>query len=1548
MSDGQIVGTVVGAVIGFVGSGFNPAGAVKGAYWGYTAGSMIDPPPGPHTEGPRLNDRAVQVSEEGAPLPEVFGTVRLAGNVIWSSGLEEIATEDEQGGGSGGGGATMTSYSYRTDAAIALCAGEIAGIRRIWADTKLIYDNSDTASIPTLLASSARFADLRVYTGSETQTADPLIQAIEGAANTPAFRGIAYVVLEDMELADFGNRLPNFSFEVVNTGTPGAFAYDSKCDDLQQGDGHRISCGYADADGLWVWRISSEWLTSAEVHVYLYLIPFGSTQSQLVKSYPVTLPSSAPGYTPSMTHLVHGQADRPCIAIPFVASPNEGLVLIFEDGTQYTVSAPLTVGYGAYAFALVGNVCFWVQGYDANYKLWRHVLGAASGTQIVMPWAVSNTTYRLAVDASRLIVPVQKLSPSEPRLLQFNTETGALEKDVLASGEKAWLNSGLTLTDGAIDFVYHTGPGYWYKLTELDGTSILQSVLPSTPNTWVSQSPIYDWCLFDRGQVQGIWYSYYNVTARAGWFTSGRFSQAGANLQSVCESLCASAGLSAGQYDMSALSADTVRGYTLSRPMAMRAALEPLQTAYAWDAVEVDGKLKAVKRGGAVAATLGENDLGAAEQPGSVTLDLTRNNAIELPSEVQVSYSDLDNDYQAGTQYARSLTAAHTNISQVSLPLVMTSQEAARLADTLLQNARYAGRFSLSFACTYAQARLVPADVVSLPGAGVTWRARIVQVDLGMPGLVNVQAVPELVTLYTSPAAGSEATIPAQEIIAGGLSKLMLLDCCLLRDADNEPGWYATMAGYATAWPGGLVYKSNDAGATWAQALAFHSSQFATQGQAKTVLPTADCRVWDKANTLNVALLGGKTLSSTTEANLLNGANSALLGAPGRWELIQFLNATLEADGSYTLRDLLRGRKGTEHAAASHAIYDGFVLLSTTTMQEMDVTAAEIGAERQIKYLTAGDALEAAAATGYTYTGERLKPLAPVLIGGARNPDGTYAVKWARRDRIDGDWHDYHDVPMSEAVEAYTLDIYDTAFSQYILTTTSSSQSATIIGQTIPTPECVFTFSSGAQSATLQSYPDVPFRFIGTDLVGCIKSTILKIDAYKINSSGTTYTKSIADWITHTLNSAAFSIKTGVTYYSGGVHSAGWEIDVDVAEPSSVLTSSDVAIQAIRDHRDSPTNIFLLSGRSARLVYASAGATGGLKSLGRIESSVHVLDVANITDANPLTTTRYAVYDFYAGESTQLDSAATNNWALPTVTNYPAAGFGVSARDPIYGVAFGSLLYVISIGPDSTWGTSGKTLDITNILNAHLAGVAATMAFRTRRYTISGSTLTQLDDRKGLARADRINATQGIEWLDNTMAVINAGTGSVVSSVSMGYPVACVAGDWVVGNVFYSLDLNGTLRKHSSAGTVLASYALGISVTGLQEAIYVSSDYVYVLISGGSTWYRGDKSLSTVHVIDTTGEFTINAPGEVYPASQGGVSYATNTLYARPDSANLLFVPAVKETGGVNYTVTVTPTAPLFTDDTNVVGLPSAGIGVRVAQISAITGPGHYGQGVIT
>ena len=66
--------------------------------------------------------------------------------------------------------------------------------------------------------SKAQAGNVRFYYGTRTQLADPTIVEVEGpvvgAANVVAFRNIAYMFIEDLELTDFGNLVPNFQFVV--------------------------------------------------------------------------------------------------------------------------------------------------------------------------------------------------------------------------------------------------------------------------------------------------------------------------------------------------------------------------------------------------------------------------------------------------------------------------------------------------------------------------------------------------------------------------------------------------------------------------------------------------------------------------------------------------------------------------------------------------------------------------------------------------------------------------------------------------------------------------------------------------------------------------------------------------------------------------------------------------------------------------------------------------------------------------------------------------------------------------------------------------------------------------------------------------------------------------------------------------------------------------------------------------------------------------------------------------------------------------------------
>jgi len=206
----QTAGGIVGGLLG------GPIGAAIGGAIGGAIGSAADAVllsrvgqgGGARriTQGPRLKDLDGISATEGAPIPRLYGRARLGGQVIWATRLEEepvysvTRPRGGKGGGSRGKAAVDVSYRYYANVAIGLCEGPVAMVRRVWADGKPL-DLTDVT--------------MRLHSGEEDQPPDPLIVAKQGVGGTPAYRGLAYVVIERLPLADFGNRLPQLNFEVV-------------------------------------------------------------------------------------------------------------------------------------------------------------------------------------------------------------------------------------------------------------------------------------------------------------------------------------------------------------------------------------------------------------------------------------------------------------------------------------------------------------------------------------------------------------------------------------------------------------------------------------------------------------------------------------------------------------------------------------------------------------------------------------------------------------------------------------------------------------------------------------------------------------------------------------------------------------------------------------------------------------------------------------------------------------------------------------------------------------------------------------------------------------------------------------------------------------------------------------------------------------------------------------------------------------------------------------------------------------------------------------
>ncbi|MEM1273863.1 MAG: glycoside hydrolase TIM-barrel-like domain-containing protein [Pseudomonadota bacterium] len=197
--------SAAGAAVGssFSGSILGLSGAAIGRAVGATVGRVIDQhllgQGSAPVETGRIDRYRLSGVGEGTPVATTQGRMRLGGQVIWSTHFLERS--ETTGGGKGAPQQPeTTSYSYSVSLALALCEGEILSVGRIWADGTLVEKDA---------------INLRVYRGTDDQLPDPKIEAVEGAGEVPAYRGMAYVVIEDLQLNPYGNRVPQFSFEVV-------------------------------------------------------------------------------------------------------------------------------------------------------------------------------------------------------------------------------------------------------------------------------------------------------------------------------------------------------------------------------------------------------------------------------------------------------------------------------------------------------------------------------------------------------------------------------------------------------------------------------------------------------------------------------------------------------------------------------------------------------------------------------------------------------------------------------------------------------------------------------------------------------------------------------------------------------------------------------------------------------------------------------------------------------------------------------------------------------------------------------------------------------------------------------------------------------------------------------------------------------------------------------------------------------------------------------------------------------------------------------------
>ncbi len=963
-------------------------GAVAGSFFGmpqlgWMAGVMLAGVADPtviRTEGPRLADLKVQTATWGKMIPIVYGRARIAGNVIWSTDIRETRHTEEAG--KGGPQQESVQYTYAADIAVSLCAGPIFGVRRIWANNKLIYNNDPSAGPQTLLENDRN--DIFIYTGSETQLPDPTIEAAKGVGNVPAYRGQAYIVLTDFQLADYGNRIPNFEFEVVQQGVAqgtrqvgNSFDTGIDFDAYSVIEKKRLVLSVEDG----VMRVCRRGLSYLSEGVSVLSLDGRYLGKDYFRLREFILQSVFPGligFTDSFHFHVGWHIGRP--------SPNVNF-----HWTQLFINAQE-----------------WRPSQFAPNEI---VLGASlsADNKVIMLFT------RFFVDA------VGNLS-SGGNWYQFKTDKTLIRSGTVSTVPFDWQNlepSGQKwyATKGKIclesDPNYFWGVQWSYAtLYKIEQNNTITSLFAGPLSTsWIDGVSYAD---------NGTVITYHEPDYFRAYTRIPSVSPTTVPLKDIVIDQCQRAGIAAADVDAATLT-DAVTGFIVPSQASARANLMPLQKTFFFDAVESEGKLKFRKRGGAAAAIISFDDLAAQNAPASAEaepLAITRMQEADLPVSMAVRYYDAEGDYQVGTEHTRRLIAQSSQQVSEELAVVMARNKAAQVTEVLMYDAHVARTgFQLQVAPKYAY--LEPIDVIVVQTPTTNYRMRIVKkTDDG--GLIRLDAVADDASVYTSAASGASQFAVQSSLGTPGVTKIDFLDIPILRDTDNDAGLYIAMTGYLDTWKGAVLYRAND-GLSFVAVGTVQNR--CTMGIATTTLGGWTGRNFvDESSVVEVSILQG-TLSSVPWLDLLNGANLALLGN----EIIQFRTATLIAPNKYRLIGMLRGRFGTEGSAATHATGERFVLLGQSGTLRVNEGNSAINAVRYYKAVSAGLKLAKTGAYPFSNTARGLKPLRPVHFFATRLPNNDWHLRWVRRTRVDGTWRDQVDAALGEATESYELEIMNGA-----------------------------------------------------------------------------------------------------------------------------------------------------------------------------------------------------------------------------------------------------------------------------------------------------------------------------------------------------------------------------------------------------------------------------------------------------------------------------------------------------------------------------------------
>lgn len=1001
---------VLGVAGAFVGSFFGPMGAQLGFALGSALGASMAP--AQKQQGPRLNDLKVTDTDYGQPIPYVQGHPAIAGQVWWASDRREIATTTTQGGKGGGPSVESTSYSYEVDILYGLTDNIIAGVTRIWLNGKLVWSRLSsltyespagqttiTTSAATIVASDTTdlWRRMTVYTGAIDQLPDPTYEAAVGTANAPAYRGRGSVFIEGLQLGSSG-QLPNLTFEVAtsvgaDTGVVdivGTLGTDYRKwgpivldDDGINAHTRTWATPYAGV-GVDAKRLNYDGTLDIVAHYNIWTTGWPVLSQNINTDTPILISLKAPS-SPTNVWELYGPLGQPTA---FEVPETDNFCASYRRNVLHVTCVTGVVR-----------------------KVYRYVGGAITGTSS----ALAANGMAIASDGIYIYV----LNTTGDAIYQMDATTLApvatLTVPAAAAGNDRVVlmneRDELYFAAAAALWRYDAAGASWTSVNAALGNARISNQISAVTTRHAMRGDVlYTFATDTSGsQVGGTVYA----AAPAGPLVNE-------TLQNVVSRLCIRAGMSASWFDVTALASITkpVRALAVSQVSNTRVVIELLMAAYFFEAVLSD-KLYFRPRGGASVATIPYADLGASSDPGGAAelLALRAANDIELPAQIALSYINVDRDYQTDTQFSDRLISSATTTATVQMALGFNGSEAKGIANAMVMD-QITSWLTTKIALLQAYASLEPTDPVTVIAAdGTSLRMRLVKKsEIG--GVHEFDAVLDDATVLTHSGVTMVDVVPSIGLSQPAGSVLQLMDIPILRDADNDVGFYVAVKGNGTPYPGAAVLASRD-DVDYAEVARVTES--AVLGTCTTTLPDwLGGNVFDEVSTVSVDV-GLGTLASVTRDQVLDaGANACLIGS----EILQFRDVALVGGGVYKLSGLLRGRRGTESFMTGHAASETFVVLQPRGLRRIEMQTLDIGVSKFYKALTLGRRIGSTAGKVLILQSIGSKPFSPVDLRAARDPSTSdITITWSRRTRLSKNFSN-GTVPLGEASESYEIVIY--------------------------------------------------------------------------------------------------------------------------------------------------------------------------------------------------------------------------------------------------------------------------------------------------------------------------------------------------------------------------------------------------------------------------------------------------------------------------------------------------------------------------------------------